>query len=248
MMMNALTGKEILYIWEVGQGQHPLDRAMTMLRVAFPEAARDNLIQLTIGQRDSCLLAVREQTFGTRLSSLAICPECQEQVEFMLNTSEMHPSLVVEPDEQVKHLTVDGYEVHFRLPNSVDLAALVGNTDVAQARQLLLQRSVQQATKDGIAVKVEDLPEAIVEALAAHMGESDPMAEMELDLTCGACEHHWQVLFDIVSFFWTEIIIFAKQLLGEVHILAQAYGWREMDILSMSAFRRQFYLEMVTDG
>jgi hypothetical protein len=247
-MMNALTGREILHIWEVGQGQHPLDRAMTMLHVAFPEATRDELIQLTIGQRDTCLLAVREQTFGTKLSSLAVCPACQGQVEFMLNTSEMRTSLDIKPDVYVKHMTVDGYELHFRLPNSVDLSALVGYVDVAQARHLLLQRCIQQAIKDDIAVNVEDLPEAIVEALAALMDEYDPMAEMELELTCRACEHHWQVLFDIVSFFWTEISIFAKRLLGEVHILAQVYGWRELDILSMSALRRQFYLEMVTDG
>ena len=237
-----------MYIWEVGQGQHPLDRAMTMLHVALPEATRDELVLLTIGQRDTHLLAMREQTFGTRLSSLAICPACQGQVEFTLNTSEMRTSLGIEPDAQVQQMTVDGYTVHFRLPNSVDLSALVGFSDVTQARQLLLSRCVVRASKDGIAVNVEDLPETIVEALAAHMDECDPQAEMELDLKCGACGHHWQVLFDIVSFFWTEIAVCAKRLLGEVHILARVYGWRELDILSMSALRRQFYLEMVTDG
>ncbi len=237
-----------MHIWEVGQGQHPLDRAMTMLHVAFPEATRDELVLLSIGQRDTRLLAMREQTFGTRLSSLAICPACQGQVEFVLNTFEMRTSLENEPDAQVQQMMVDGYELHFRLPNSVDLSALVGYTDVAQARHLLLQHCVVQASKDGIAVNVEDLPETIVEALAAQMDERDPQAEMELDLKCGACGHHWQVLFDIMSFFWTEIAIYAKRLLGEVHILAQVYGWRELDILSMSALRRQFYLEMVTDG
>jgi len=54
------------------------------------------------------------------------------------------------------------------------------------------------------------------------------------------------VMFDIVSFFWSEICVQAKRLLREVHILARAYGWREADILSMSAARRQLYLEMVT--
>src|SRR5437867_8750614 len=43
-MMRTLTGREILHIWEVGQRQHPLDRAMTMLHVAFPEATRDELV------------------------------------------------------------------------------------------------------------------------------------------------------------------------------------------------------------
>ena len=246
--MRALTGREILHIWEYGQEQHPLDRAITMLSAAFPEAARDELVLLTIGQRDNCLLAVREQTFGAELSSLVSCPACQEQIEFMLNTSEMRSAPDIVPDTRAQHMTVDGYELHFRLPNSVDLAAIVSYTDVAQARKLLLQRCIIQASKDETPVEVENLPAAVVEALAAQMDERDPLAKMELDLTCAACGQHWQVLFDIVAFFWTEIAIYARRLLGEVNILAQVYGWRELDILSMSTRRRQFYLEMVTDG
>ena len=56
----------------------------------------------------------------------------------------------------------------------------------------------------------------------------------------------WAVMFDVVSFFWSEICVQAKRLLREVHTLARAYGWREVDILGMSTARRQFYLEMVT--
>jgi hypothetical protein len=56
------------------------------------------------------------------------------------------------------------------------------------------------------------------------------------------------VLFDIVSFFWTELSAQAKRLLREVHTLARGYGWREADILAMSARRRQLYLDLVTDG
>ncbi len=52
-MMRALTGQEILYIWDSGQGQHSLDRALTMLLVAFPETTRDTLALLSIGQRDT---------------------------------------------------------------------------------------------------------------------------------------------------------------------------------------------------
>jgi len=51
---------------------------------------------------------------------------------------------------------------------------------------------------------------------------------------------------DIVAFFWEEISAKANRLLEEVHTLALAYGWNEMDILSMSVRRRQFYFEMVT--
>ena len=37
----------------------------------------------------------------------------------------------------------------------------------------------------------------------------------------------------------------ARRLLLDVHQLASAYGWSEMEILSLSATRRNAYLEMV---
>jgi hypothetical protein len=79
------------------------------------------------------------------------------------------------------------------------------------------------------------------------MAERDPQAELLLDLTCPACAHRWEAPFDIVPFFWTEIATEAKRLLREVHTLARSYGWREADVLAMSATRRRSYLE-VLDG
>ena len=75
------------------------------------------------------------------------------------------------------------------------------------------------------------------------MVEHDPQAEVLMPLTCPNCEHSWHSLFDIVSFFWTELTSQAKQLLQEVHVLARFYGWREADILAMTTVRRRFYLD-----
>ena len=76
--------------------------------------------------------------------------------------------------------------------------------------------------------------------------DKHPWAEIELNLQCPACRHCWSSLLDIVSFFWSEVSNQVKRLLAEVHLLARAYGWREADILSMSAARRKAYLDMVT--
>ena len=116
------------------------------------------------------------------------------------------------------------------------------------ARNLLVQRCVLQArsNRDGSDLAIETLPETLITALATHMDTCDPLATIDIPLECPACNHEWQIIFDIVSFFWTEIIALAKRLLREVHTLASLYGWREADILAMSSVRRQFYLEMVT--
>ena len=79
-----------------------------------------------------------------------------------------------------------------------------------------------------------------------QMAEVDPQANLQLDLSCPACGHRWQVLFDIGSFFWSELNAWAQRLLAEVHVLASAYGWREADILNLSPSRRQFYLGLIS--
>ena len=78
------------------------------------------------------------------------------------------------------------------------------------------------------------------------MAQADPQADVQLALSCPACSHQWQSVFDIVSFFWSEMNAWAYRILREVHILASAYGWREADILAMSPYRRQLYLKMVS--
>jgi hypothetical protein len=241
--MRALSALEMVRIWEIGLEQHPIERALTILMVAIPETSWNELLSLSIGQRNARLLAVREQTFGTQFSGFATCVTCQEHLEFAFDAKDAESSSEVDMTQQ---MNAGGYHLQFRLPNSADLAAIAGQQDVNVARSQLVQQCVLQARQDGTEVAVETLPETAISALAARMAESDLQAELQLDLTCPACAHHWQLIFDIVSFFWMEISAQAKLLLREVHTLACAYGWREADILSLSTARRQFYLEMVT--
>ena len=143
-------------------------------------------------------------------------------------------------------LSVEKFNLRFRLLNSLDLAAVVNCKDITIARSLLVQRCVLQASRDGIVTSPKELPEEIINKLVARLAECDLQSEVLLNLVCPACAHNWQMIFDIVSFFWTEISTQAKRLLREVHTLALDYGWCEADILSMSTARRQFYLEMVS--
>ncbi len=248
MTMHTLTGQEIVHIWETGLSQHPLDRALTMLMPAFPEASRHTLASLSIGQRDTCLFAVRDQTFGPLFHSRATCPACQEQIEFVLDTADMQLAPGVEAAENVFVLTTDEGELHFRLPNSFDLAAIVGSSGADAARDLLVRRCILRPRRDDqdIAVEeIETLSETMIAAMAAQMEACDPLAAIDIPLECVTCQHSWHILFDIVSFFWTELAVEAKRLMHEVHTLARHYGWREVDILAMSPIRRQFYLELV---
>jgi hypothetical protein len=243
--MRPLSALDIVHIWEWGQAQHPIDRALTILSVACPEFSPEQLVALPIGQRDAYLLGLRAQTFGAMLHGGAPCPQCAERLELPIAVADLCVPSPSEAATQPLELVADDCAVHFRLPNSEDLAALVGCADVAMAHSLLIRRCVVQASRAGRPILSAELPVEVLDQLVQRMAACDPQAEVLLNLHCPACGYAWQLVFDIVEFLWSEICTQAQRMLRDVHTLARAYGWREADILSMSALRRQFYLNMV---
>ncbi len=240
--MRALSASELMDVWEWGWNQPPVQRALALLAVAFPETPGDTLAELSIGQRDLCLLTLREQTFGSQLAGLTACPECDARLELSFDVRDVRVEL---PSEfvEVHSLNVSDYQVRFRVPNSLDLSALTSTSSLSAARQLLFERCLLSAQRDGEAI--DQLPVEVVDAVSARMAEVDPQADVRLALVCPVCRHNWEATFDIVSFFWSEINAWALRILREVHMLASAYGWCESEILALSQQRRQFYLEMV---
>lgn len=243
--MRSLSASDIITVWELGQRQHPLERAILLLSVAYPDQSQQQLAMLSVGQRDRRLLALRQMTMGSQLKSLMACPQCGDRLEFALNLSDICIGELSDDLGENKTVQIAGFECQFRLPNSWDLAVLTAAQTVEKAYHLLLERCVVQISQAGTPIYWETLPPEVIDQLAQAMNDCDPQAEVLLELDCPTCEHHWQAVFDIVSFFWTELDALARRLLQEVHVLAKAYSWREADILAMSATRRQFYLDMV---
>ena len=239
--MRPLSVTELLAAWERGLDVPPTERALTLLAACSTEAP-DALARLSIGRRDARLLVLRELTFGAQLTSLAACPACGERMECTFNVSDLRVAPELEPVEAFT-LTLDDDEMRFRLPNSLDQLALATCTDVASARDLLLQRCL--LTTHGAEIRVARLPLSAWAQIAEQMERADPQADIQLDMSCAACGHRWQEAFDIGSFFWTELDAWARRLLLDVHTLARAYGWSEHDILNLSAPRRQFYLNLI---
>src|SRR6516225_3277950 len=117
--MRALSSQELLNVWEHGLTQPPLQRALTLLAAACSEVTWEGLAQLTMGQRDALLLTLRIWTFGSQLVALATCSGCGERVELNFSAGDLR----VAPDRElddVLSLHTAGYEVRFRLPNSLD--------------------------------------------------------------------------------------------------------------------------------
>jgi hypothetical protein len=253
--MHPLSIPELLTVWERGLAELPYERALTILSVACPESSPAVLARLSIGCRDANLLQLREWAFGKELAIVAACPSCQQTLELTIpvaglrasdgsvtSSTEKQEGDLEKPLMLRDHKLLD-YEVRYRSLNTDDVAGCVG-LEPAASRRKLLARCVTDARCQGKSVSPEELPEDVAQKIVEQIAAIDPQAETHLDLTCPECHERWREGFDIVSFFWTEIDVWARRTLREVNVLARAYGWRESDILALSPMRRQIYLAM----
>jgi hypothetical protein len=87
--MQLLTTLELMSVWEQGLSKSLVQRALILLSAACPDASLESLARLSIGQRDSRLLSLREQIFGAQLISIAHCPACSERLELLLQVADI---------------------------------------------------------------------------------------------------------------------------------------------------------------
>jgi hypothetical protein len=237
---------ELLDLWEQGLNRSALEHALILLAAARPDLEPAEAARLSIGERDRELLLLRQRLFGARLVNTAVCPKCSERTEWENSvdelTAEFPPSRQISGEHE---LSVNGYQVQFRLPTSMDLARVEPEQDPRSAVATLLEGCVSRALHNGEPCAVGELPEAVVQALGQRIESLDPQADITIQLTCPNCAHEWPLVFDAGRFLWAEISDWAERMLLAVHELATAYHWPQADILALSPIRRQLYLGMV---
>ncbi len=238
--MRPLSTAELLDAWERGLALPPALRTLALLDAAAPGGPPSGT--LSIGLRDRRLLQLRVWAFGAELPGVAACPRCRERVEWTVDAAGLVEGDAIEPPPDELSVDVDGRQVRFRLPNSLDLAAAAASRDVDEARRRLVDRCVIEAAPP---LDADRTSAAVADAMAARMADVDPGPAGEFVLTCPGCGHTWSVLLDIAAFFWSEIHAWARRIVKDVHTLASAYGWSEADILRMGAGRRQLYLDLI---
>ena len=261
----TLSATTLLDTWEGGLSQTAIHRALLLLALCPTVRTTTPLANMCLGERDAHLLLLRQHLFGSRLDGSTTCPECGELLEAALRIEDI--LLDIQPgygqsfwaNTGIHDVTGTSYEVRYRLPTSTDMLNVAravvrtGERSVNKnlARSELLRHCVLEAylldiSGSRVAVLAADLTESAATTVMAHMSQTDPQGDVQLSLSCPVCRHAWLALFDIVSFLWAEVDAWAQHLLSEVHALAAGYGWSEADILTMSAWRRQWYLQALS--
>src|SRR6516164_5298785 len=187
--MRSLSPRDLLEIWERGVGQRPLQRALELLAAACLEDSPEALAALTIGERDGILLTLRESTFGPEMAGLISCVRCNTQLELTFKATDLRPACVATPESEFS-MSIAGYELRFRLPDSLDLS-VVAAAEFPRSRRMLLDRCMLAACRDGLPTTSDQLPEEVVDAVAQRMAEADPLAEVQLAISCTTCGHRW---------------------------------------------------------
>jgi hypothetical protein len=243
--MQHVTPDALLRTWELGMADsRPSARSLALLGAAWPDGSPSECGALGVGRCEGQLLNLRKRLFGSRFEAWVTCPKCGQGLELEFDAADITPA-VVPGDGQPFALRVDDYLVSCKAPSIDDLACVERLRSPEQQRADLLGRVVREASRGGMPCAVANLPETVVDAIQRTLEEGDAQVLTDLGVNCDACGHRWSAPFDIATYLWSELEHWAVRLLWEVHALARAYGWREIDLVAMTPWRRQRYLEML---
>jgi hypothetical protein len=228
--MRQTPARQLLEGWETYRGQPMPVRAAGLAALVTRQPLAD-VMRWSVARRDRTLFEFHAQVFGDRVEAVTACPGCADPLEMQIALTQITPPRRRGRAASSRILRLAGTRIRCREPNSEDLLSVASLADVGEARGQLIARCIDS-----------DDPEVRERAAALMVNDAD---DVRLDLTCPACGHRWQALFDIAAFVWRELDEWAERTLHEIHVIAAAYGWSERDILELSAKRRQTYVEMI---
>jgi hypothetical protein len=237
--MRALAGDLLLTAWDRCMTEHDLNKALTMLAIALPERRREQLAELSIGERNLLLLRLHERSFGPRLRGFAACAQCGTRLELALDADTLAARLEAQRAKHVMAWNDGDKQFQMRPINTRDLLDSLEVSDAGQAQERLLASCLTAAAPVG--TDVATLPGAI-----ETFERLNAAAELSCTIACPDCSSAATLDLDLAPFLWREVSHAARHLLEEIHTLADAYGWSERSILRMSPQRRGAYLEMLS--
>jgi hypothetical protein len=220
----------------------PSTRSCALLGAAWVDGSASEHGALSVGRCDGMLVDLRERLFGSRFEAWIACPHCGQGLELAFDAADLKIPVTHDGGRPVA-LRVGEYSLLCKAPCIDDLACVerLGSSEERHAE--LLARTVIEASINGTPCAAAELPQSVIDALERTLQEYDAQILADLGVNCDACGHQWSAPFDIVAYLWTELERWAARLMWEVSALAQAFGWREMDLIMMTPWRRQRYLE-----
>jgi ribosomal protein S27E len=248
--MRKLTASDLLCAWERCLDEPPAIRPATLLALAEGDVAPVDAAKWSISHRDAGLLTLREQLFGGTVTAVITCPDCGELAEVSFSIDQVRTKSDGEtfkerPLRSKSSLRIGNRRIRYRAPTSEDLLAISSLSDPVAARRALLERCAEVICDQHESDSRTLINDEIAARVSQRLAREEAQADVHLKVKCPACGNALEPLFDIASFLWRELDDWARKVLREIHVIARNYGWREADILQMSARRRRTYLDLL---
>ncbi|QBR01448.1 hypothetical protein [Paraburkholderia pallida] len=272
-MRSLPDSQTLLALWERGEREHPIDRALSILE-AFTGEPRDALAWLALRRRDELLIASRVAAFGPLVEGVAVCGACACKLDTSLDLSARASASPADGEVDRGTVEVAGRTIAFRLPDSHDLASIAYCAEPRAAARTLIARCIEDSgaravdaaldgsvtgdvsddVSDAVADDVSDavsdhdsndVSDAVTDAVGDAIERLSDASSIELAMTCPDCGHALRFAVDIGEFLWDELSARAQHLIDDVDALASAYGWSEAAILALPDARRRRYLERI---
>ena len=217
------TAALLLDLLDAGENKVGVDRGLALLQAAKPDLR--NLEDVTVGDRDRAIWQLRDTIAPGSVEAVWECDACGEHMEAVLPADFTIPPMADASPEVAFRSDI----FPLRFPNMRDLRFISEKNAVFPYERLSPDAPWHE---DGFTTAAE-----------AALDEADPGMRLVFQTHCAACGALQANSFDVVDFVWTEFVQLGYKVVSDVLFLADAVGWSEQDILSMSDVRRTRYVE-----
>jgi hypothetical protein len=200
----------------------------------------DEVLALTVGDRERLLLAVSARLLGHELQLVAACPHCRERAEISARVAELIDLPAPAPDEIDLEAWDGRWRARIRPPTGADLQRVASGAPEA-ARALLTDCLVELVDPAGRKAAATALPAECEPRVASALAELDRMAECSVEIGCPSCEAPIEALIDGYTLL-RAALGGAENLYREVLGMTRAYRWSEAEIMELPLVRRRRYL------
>jgi hypothetical protein len=222
----------LLASWEAGARAPAAVRGAAVLATLHPggEAVLDLPLPEVAALAAGCLV----ELFGDDIEGVVECDTCGRMLEVRVGLVDLFGG---PPTDGRAGRRSSRFAVRSPTPRDIAAAGIDDDARIVLIRSCV---TVDEGEVDPAALSPADLDEidAAVESLA---GPALPL----IRATCPDCGDIAAAALDAPDLLWRHVETLAAALLRDVARLATAFGWREPDVLALSAHRRSAYLALV---
>jgi hypothetical protein len=242
------TGHDEAMLAELGADVMPAERvsalvaALTLRIGEIENPSPEQLLDLTVGDRERLILALCAKLIGPKCDVVAACPACGSLAEFSIDL-EAVVSLDGSGPSQITLPNDDGsWTARIRPATGADLR---GASQHGQhgPRVLILKCIEELANASGDRVSASELPSDCESVVAEALLALDPAAEIRFDATCPSCGGAISALLDGYALLQRKLGG-ARRVFEDVFRMARGYHWSEAEILALPLGRRRRYLDI----